>query len=221
MTPRTNTRKRATRKPVIVLAGEDSNDRECMRIVIEATCPEAHGRLVDINETVRLHQASHPNLTNRVDKLARLAEARAAYERAAIAAVFVHEDYDAVDSDNRATARNRVQQALSARLGSAHYVLATWEVEAWLLLFPQALSATYKTWSVPAKYIGKNTALVQDPKQVLMREIGKANPRYRESDAPKVLAKAAELNLLATPSGTNCSWRELAMHITSLTVSGN
>jgi hypothetical protein len=170
VSPRGGTRQRAVRKPVIVLAGEDSNDRQCLRIAIEALCPAAKGRIVEINDAVRLRQASHENLTARVDKLARVARARAARENAEIAAVFVHEDYDAVDSDQRQGVRRRVQDALR----------------------------------------------VHDPKQVLMREVSGKGPRYRESDAPKVLQKAVDLAVLGNPTGTNCSWHELSGYIRAL-----
>ncbi|GGP42492.1 hypothetical protein [Saccharothrix coeruleofusca] len=216
MSKRSGTAIKATKKPVIVLAGEDGNDRHCLRIVLEAGHPDARGRLVEINEQVRLRQASPQNLADRVDKLVRLAEARAARERAPIGAFFVHEDFDAIDSPDRAQVRDRVQGALTRRMPNACYVLATWEVEAWLLLFPQAVAATCSSWQVPKKYLGRDTAKVHDPKQVMAREVSRGGPRYRESDATRIFAKAAELQELSSPAGTNVSWQELGAHITSL-----
>lgn len=217
MSRQASTAQRATKKPVIVLAGEDSNDRRCLRIAIEARHPDAQGRIVEINEQVRLRQANSQNLTSRVHKLVRLAEARAAREQAKIAAFFVHEDFDAVDSPERAEARRRVQQALSNRLDRSHYVLATWEIEAWLLLFPRAVTAVSSSWVVPRKYHGRDTAKVHDPKQVITREACRTGGRrYRESDAPKILAKAVELGESTAPSGTNISWQELQTDIVSL-----
>ncbi|GAB2971609.1 hypothetical protein GCM10027184_21310 [Saccharothrix stipae] len=188
-----------------------------MRIAIEARYPDARGRIVEINEQVRLRQANGQNLVDRVTKLVRLADARAAREKAKIAAFFVHEDFDAVDSPERAATRRRVQQALSARLDGAHYVLATWEIEAWLLLFPRAVSATHPSWTIPKKYRGRDTAKVHDPKQVMAREVSRSGGRrYRESDAPMILDKAVELEESTTPSGTNISWLELQTDIDSL-----
>ncbi|GAA3459199.1 hypothetical protein GCM10018963_12120 [Saccharothrix longispora] len=217
MSRRGGTATRATRKPVIVLAGEDGNDRQCLRIVLEASHPETRGRIVEINEQVRLRQAGSGNLAARVDRLARLAEARATREQAGIAAFFVHEDFDEVDCPSRGEVRERVQHALSRRVDNAHYVLATWEVEAWLLQFPRAITATCSSWSVPRRYLGRDTARIGDPKQVMLREIGRSGaPRYRESDAPKVLAKAVELGEFRTPSGTNVSWSEPGTSIAGL-----
>lgn len=40
----------------MVLAGEDATDRSCLRVVLEDTCPEMCGRLVEIADPVRLHR---------------------------------------------------------------------------------------------------------------------------------------------------------------------
>ncbi|TQM80533.1 hypothetical protein FHX81_2869 [Saccharothrix saharensis] len=86
-----------------------------------------------------------------------------------------------------------------------------------MLLFPRAVAAAYPSWTIPKKYYGRNTAMVHDPKQVMVREVGKSGGRrYRESDAPKILAKAVELGEFATPAGTDVSWRELEVDIDSL-----
>lgn len=206
MSRRGGTRLRAEKKPVVVLAGEDRNDRKCLRLLLEASCPDMNGRIVEIADPVRLRQASGTNLTDRVAKLARHVRARAKRENADLACVFVHEDLDAVDGDDYLRKRTRVQKALEAELGNAHYVLAVWELEAWLLLFPDALAGFVSTWRVPAKYLNRDTGKLADPKRIMMREVGKAPRRYRESDAPDVFAKVIELGGHAGPVGTNRSW---------------
>ncbi|GAB3138279.1 hypothetical protein FLX08_08945 [Microbispora hainanensis] len=213
MTPRGGTRVRATKKPVVVLAGEDSNDRRCLRIVLEAMCPQMKGRLVEINEPVRLRQATGQRLTDRVNKLARLARARAAREKAELACFFVHEDLDALDGEEYVRIRDRVQDALNREMNSAHYGLAAWETEAWMFLFPKALKAFVSSWEVPSKYLGRDTGKIHDPKKVLMNEIGNSSRRYRESDAPGVLEKAVSLGSLRELSGSNRSWSDLCVNV--------
>ncbi|WP_063843027.1 hypothetical protein [Sphaerimonospora mesophila] len=197
----------------MVLAGEDSNDRRCLRLLLEALCPQMKGRLVEINEPVRLRQATGQRLTDRVNKLARLARARAAREKAELACFFVHEDLDAVDGEEYIRIRDRVQDALDREMGSAHYGLAVWETEAWLLLFPKALKAFVSSWEVPSKYQGKDTGKVHDPKNVLMNKVGNSARRYRESDAPGVLEKAISMGCLTQPLGTNRSWNDLFANV--------
>jgi hypothetical protein len=117
------TRTRATRKPIVIIAGEDGNDRRSLRTLLEAQCTEMHGRLVEINDSVRLRLATGKNLADRVAALGRKARARAIREQADLACVFVHEDLDSCHSADYDDARGRVQDALEAEFGSAHYVL--------------------------------------------------------------------------------------------------
>ena len=178
--------------------------------------PGCAGRTVEINDQVRLRQAGQA-LAGRAAKLTGLAPARAEREGSDLAAFFVHEDFDAIECDERHHTRARVQGTLSARFANSFSVLATWEIEAWLLLFPDALSATRKGWAVPQKYLGRDTARVEDPQRVLTQEISRGGPRYQEANAAEVLAKAVELDLLGRPQGRNGSWREFAAAIESIT----
>jgi hypothetical protein len=196
-----------------VIAGEDANDRKALRVVLEASCPDMRGRLVEINSSVRLHQATGERLKQRVSTLYQKAKARAARERAELACIFVHEDWDQIDSDEWAAAGHRVQQALDAAARRSHYVLAVWEVEAWLLLFPKALTSVVSTWSVPSRYAGRDTGRLNDPKRILQVECSKRGRRYHESDAVAVLQAAAANGELAAPAGRNRSWTQLRAHI--------
>ena len=142
MSRRGGTRIRATRRPVVVLAGEDRNDRRCLRILLEAFCEEMRGRLVEINEPVAVE-----------------------------------------------------------------------EMEAWLLLFPDALSDLVGSWKLPAKYRGKDTGRLTDPKGIFMREVSKGGRRYRESDAPAVLERVVALAIHREPIGSNRTWTRLGTDI--------
>lgn len=108
------------------------------------------GRIVFLNDKVPLRDASDANLKDRVRHFALLVRAKAAREQAAVAAVFLHEDLDAVDSGRYETVRDRVQRALARELENAHYVLAVWEIEAWLLLFPEEVTG-FTTGSLSVK----------------------------------------------------------------------
>ncbi|GAA0963054.1 hypothetical protein [Actinocorallia libanotica] len=199
----------ATKRPVIVLAGEDANDRRCLRILLEARCPDMRGRLVEINSPVRLRQATGGTLASRIDKLRRLVQARAARERAEIACAFIHEDLDDADGPGYLETHTRVEKELLRSFPTAHYVLAVEEIEAWLLLFPDALASLVSSWQVPTKYRGKDTGRLTDPKHILMSEVSRTGRRYKESDAPDVLEKAVALDGFPAPLGTNRSWTRL------------
>lgn len=208
MSRRGGTRIKATRKPIVVLAGEDSNDRKSLRILLEAFCPSMRGRIVEIKDSVRLRDA-RDELTGRVRTLARKARARAVREDADLACVFIHEDFDRPDNDDSIRIRERVQAALSKELGAAHYVLSVAEMEAWLLLFPDALAGTVSSWKLPKQYRNRDTGTLADPKKIMMQSVSSQARPYRESDAPEVFAKAVALNCLDRPEGTNRSWSQL------------
>jgi hypothetical protein len=113
---------------------------------------------------------------------------------------------DDVESTGAQQAYSRVQRALESAFGTAHYVLAIAEIEAWLLRFPEALNDLVSTWKVPARYLDKDTDRLADPKRILMREIAKSPRRYRESDAPRILERAVALGCLNKPTGRSRSW---------------
>ena len=208
MNRRLGTRERATRRPVIVLAGESSGDRKVMRTFIEALCGSAQGRIVEINDIVRLCKADERSLRQRAIKLAGSARARGAREEASVQCVFIHEDFDETDSEHRAKVRRRVQEALDREMARAFYVLAAWEVEAWLLMFPDAISDFATSWKVPARYVGVDTGLIADPKRVMKKEVARSSPEYRESDAPAIAEKITALGLHRSPAGRNSSYDE-------------
>jgi hypothetical protein len=189
-----------------VVAGESANDRAVLRCFLEAFCPKMQGRIVFLNDKVPLRDASEATLNKRVGHFASLVRAKAELERAPIAAVFLHEDLDEVDSERYETVRERVQRALARELENAHYVLAVWEIEAWLLLFPEAVTSFAKGWKVPASRRGRDTGRFQDPKRIFKDEISKAGTRYRESDAPAIADHIVALGKHAAPVGSNRSY---------------
>jgi hypothetical protein len=214
VSPRGRTNQRPAPKPVIVLAGEYSYDRKVLRTFLEAVCPNARGRIVEIRDIPRFREARDAVLIERVTKIAGHIRARAARAEAGVACVFIHEDLDAVDSPQRDAARRRVEEALRREFDKAYYVLATWEVEAWLLLFPDAISAVNGSWVVPNSYRGRDTGRITDPKRVMQHEVSRvANSRYEEEDAPKIFEKIVELDLLNVLSGSNRSYRELQQSV--------
>lgn len=157
-------------------------------------------------DNVRLRSASGETLRSRVSVLHRKALARAERENAQLACMFVHEDWDDVDSDRCDDARTRVQTALDDVAGRSHYVLAAWEIEAWLLLFPAALKDLAGAWSVPSTYLGRDTGLLADPKRILRRECSAGSRQYAEADAPTLLQLAVVGGYLEDPAGSNRSW---------------
>jgi hypothetical protein len=198
-----------------VVAGESANDREVLRCFLEAFCPQMQGRIVFLNDRFPLREATEATLNDRVRRFTSLVRARAERERASVAAVFLHEDLDAVDSNRYEAIRERVQRALVRQLENAHYVLAVWEIEAWLLLFPEVVTNFTSGWQVPTKRRGGDTGEFQDPKRIFRDEISKSGTRYRESDAPAIASRVVALNQQAIPVGSNRSYESFGTDVTS------
>jgi hypothetical protein len=172
------------------------------------------GRIVFLNDKTPLRDASEANLNDRVRRFALHVRARAAREQAPIAAVFVHEDLDDIDSDRYDAICKRVQGALVRELENAHYVLAVWEIEAWLLLFPQAVAGFTNGWRVPARRSGRDTGKFQDPKHIFKDEISKAGMSYRESDAPAIARHIVARGAHSAPIGSNRSFEDFRTYAT-------
>lgn len=205
---------RATKKPIVVVAGESANDRAVLRHFLEAICPKMKGRIVFLNDKIPLREATAGNLNDRVRRFALLVQAKAARERVSVAAVFIHEDLDGVDSEQYDVVHERVQRALARELENAHYVLAVWEIEAWLLLFPEAVTNFAKGWQVPTSRCGRDTGIFQDPKRIFKEEISKAGTRYRESDAPAIASHIVTLDMNANPNSSNRSYEAFKTNAT-------
>lgn len=214
MSPRSGgTSKRAARKPIIVVAGESSNDRAILRHFLEAFCPEMHGRIVFLNDKICLRDAGDITLAARVEHFKKLIRARAAREKAPVAGIFLHEDLDEVDSDSYKLIRDRVQRALTRELMNAHYVLAAWEIEAWLLLFPESVAHFNTGWEVPSRRRRRDTGMFQDPKRIFKDEVCKSGASYRETDGPGIAELAVARGEHLAPDGSNRSFADFRTSI--------
>ncbi|WP_432744443.1 hypothetical protein H7827_10590 [Streptomyces sp. JH002] len=200
--------KSALGRSVIVLAGEDSNDRKVVRELISELCPGLGSKLIEIRDSVRLKAATPGKLDERVRVLVGKAKAGAARERAALSGIVVHEDLDAVTGTEYAVTRQRLRTAFERQAPCPSAVaLAAWETEAWLLLFPEAFAAVRAGWKVPTSLIGRDTGKLRNPKEELHRRLG--SPRYRESDAVEIMRAARQQGLMRKPiTGSNGSYED-------------
>jgi hypothetical protein len=178
---------------VIVLAGEDDNDR---RIVAEIPRFRiGHDvRMVPINDSVRLKGAASPSTrSDRIRTLVGKAKARALRAKSELAGLVVHEDFDGVTDDTSTAPRTSVADELRDRSPcKAALALAASESEAWLLLFPDAFNRVQSRRNLPARVThgarGRDTGLIADPKELLRSAL--ATPVFRESDGLRI-AEAA------------------------------
>lgn len=200
---------------MIVIAGEDANDRKAMEILVGELRPALMGRVVHIKDPVRLKTATGDNLTQRIRTVINKAKGRAARDRAQLSGIIVHEDLDGPTGPAYEAVRRRLSRALARHSPCGTVLaLAAEETEAWLLLFPDAFHHVHTGWSIPAQLRGKNTGTIKDPKEQLQRKLGK--PVYRESEGPDIMRAAQRAGLIRSPVGTNQSYTDFVTDLGNL-----
>lgn len=201
---------------MIVIAGEDANDRKALEVLVREHRPTLKSELVHINDPVRIKTATGTNLTKRIRTVVNKARGRAVRDGARLSGIIVHEDLDAPTGPNYAAVRRRIAGALAEHspCGSV-LALAAEETEAWLLLFPDAFPRVHRGWRIPSQLRGKNTGTVKDPKELLQKRLG--SPVYRESEGPGIMREAHRAGLLDRPVGTNQSYTDFVADLGRLT----
>ncbi|MFF2460657.1 hypothetical protein [Streptomyces mirabilis] len=203
-------------KPAIVIAGEGQNDRAVLRHLLPALlrrpaskCP----KIIEVQTSMRLKKAEN-QLAPRLDRLRLLADGQATRTGLRIVGVVVHVDLDAV-IDDRYTARRK---QLSADLQRAFdcdtaLALAADEMEAWLMLFPDAFPKVKQTWRLTEQDRKRNLgAIASGSKELLKARL--SQPRYKESDAPAIMQAAVTHGLVAScQSNRNRSYADFATEL--------
>lgn len=193
---------------VIVLAGEDDNDRRIVAEILRFHIG-SDVRMVPINDSVRLKGAtSAATRSERIRTLVRKAKGRALLAKSELAGLVVHEDLDGVTDDAYTALRTSIADELRDRSPcKTALALAAFESEAWLLLFPDAFSLVQSRWKLPSRVThgarGRDTGLLTNPKELLRSAL--TTPVFRESDGPKVAEAARTHGLMPGPHGTNRS----------------
>lgn len=107
--------------------------------------------------------------------------------------LYNHEDTDAVEPSHEATAV-RIESALRAAGCPGHAVACAWELEAWFLMWPEAIEATKRAWTVPSGLRNRQVGKIADPKRELREKLARGKPpqvQYHEKHAPEIAAQIA------------------------------
>ncbi|WP_328506486.1 hypothetical protein [Streptomyces sp. NBC_00391] len=178
-------------QPLIVVAGEGDYDREVLRHLLPALLPVPHLKVVPIRGDKTDLSKADRQLSPRVEKLRRLAQAMAVKERARLMGIVVHVDFDAVIDERYHSTRERISEelarAFSAQCESA-LALAVSSTEGWLMLFPEAFPEVNKGWRLPDNICHRDLGKIGDAKKHLKTIL--KQPAYSESDAPDLMRKA-------------------------------
>jgi len=189
------------RRAVVLVFGESDHDRRAIRHLTEGLRPDLVGKveprsapLVLIKNATREHAKSN---AQRIAELAR--QEMAARE---VLAVLAHEDCDATEPAHVA-ATQRIEEELRAA-GSPYPIGVTpaWEIEAWWMLFPEAVGCVVEGWREPRDWIGRDVGAVRHAKEALARAVRpRGHPRsplrdYLERDSIPIASNIASQGLL-------------------------
>lgn len=209
----------ATRTPLVLVFGEDENDRQSIRILASGLRPDLAPHIVPRRNPILLVKGlKELKARQRAVSWRRTVEAESRV-RGVLAAI-MHED-----CDEREPAHLLLSAEIERRYSSpaCRVIPATpaWELEAWWFLWPDAAQALVSSWRRPDKYIGKNVGLIADAKEAYRRAtspIGRGSGQrvYRESDSPLLAAIVVQLGLLHHPLAVSGSFSEFADRVKKL-----
>lgn len=184
-------------KSLILIYGEDQNDRVALRNLLGAILENSSDfDIRPIQSPIILSRDAAPRKRMKMSNEIRVAQ-EIAEDRYSQVVVVAHRDCDAVEPAHLATAKALEDDLKAAGVKNPIAATPAWEMETWLMLFPDALKKTRLCWRVwdPGT---ANVGLLSNTKERLkhaLRPTGtasKACPDYRESDAQLVMQKLKE-----------------------------
>ena len=208
----------------VLVFGEDENDTKFLAELLVALCPELLGKVKAFRRPpVLLKATDSRQVPGRVARIASLVAAERT--TADVLCIFAHEDCDAVEPAHESLAL-KIETAFAAAGCHVHAVTPAWETESWLFLWPEAVATYRRGWASLEKYRGRDVGRIVDAKEVLTRALrppgnrGQSGTRdYRESDAPEIAKRIAELGLAATPGGKSGSYDRFRESVATCCVS--
>lgn len=179
-------------KSIIAVAGEGRFDREVLEHLIPELLPKPGPKVVQIKQdNMRLDKAKS-RLAPTLDELRRIAQALAERHDAQLFGIVIHVDMDGVTN----SAYEKTRDSLSGELQRAFtkcnsaLALAASEMEAWLMLFPDAFPMTNPKWKLNPKDGSRDLGMIADAKKHLEKQL--RTPPYLEKHAPAIMAQAVK-----------------------------
>lgn len=191
-------------KPLVLIFGEDPSDSSALMELIGAILPDGFAyNAKSIRKPPILRRDANLAKRQRMsDVLSSFA--RNLGTRASRVVVVAHRDCDAVEPAHLASSEELEGDLRDA--GVEHPVAATpcWEIEAWWMLFPEALKAFRQCWR-EVDYSRRAVGSIPEAKKTLIRDLRPGNVNRRgkcrdyEENNGLAIARNIRLNRLATP----------------------
>ncbi|MFD5463199.1 hypothetical protein ACFWIQ_10300 [Kitasatospora sp. NPDC127059] len=169
--------------------------------------PKPGPKVVQIKQdNMRLDRA-RSRLAPTLDELRRIAQGLATKHDAQLFGIVIHVDMDGVTNSAYEKTRDglcgELQRAFT-KCNSA-LALAASEMEAWLMLFPDAFPKTKSSWKLNPKDARRDLGMIADAKKHLETQL--RTPQYEEKHAPSIMEQAAKHKLVTPhPAARNSSY---------------
>lgn len=194
----------------ILVFGEDDNDTKFIHEMLLGLCPEFNGMVKTFRKPPILIKDCDPTkVPGRVEIIKKLIDAEAT--SCEVVCVFAHEDCDDFEPAHTKLSR-KIEEGFAEAGYHVHAVTPAWETEAWLFLWPEAVSDYRSGWRSLERFRGRDVGKIRNAKEELVRSLrpqGKGSARsrdYRESDAPMIAGKVREMGLANSPAGRSASY---------------
>jgi len=183
--------------------GESLHDRGAICRLAEGLRPDLAG-IVEQRRTplVLIKNAKPEKARTNAQDIAKLVRQETGARN--VIAVLAHEDCDAVEPSHVSTAVK-----IEAALGEAGCpgvpigVTPAWEIEAWWLVFPEAVTPIVEGWREPSDWMGKDVGAVENAKEALTRALRPRDRQrkardYHEADSLEIAHNVVRLKLLSS-----------------------
>jgi hypothetical protein len=190
------------RRSVVLVFGENEHDTKAIRQLVEGLRPDLVGTIEPRRQPlVLIKNATQEKARDNARRIAEVARQEMAART--VLAVLAHEDCDSVEPAHVAAAARIEAELENARCpGSVIAVAPAWEIEAWWMVFPEAVGKIVKGWRDPDDWIGADVGRVRDAKERLARAVQprpkpQSPPRdYEERDSIEIASNVVKDGLL-------------------------
>jgi hypothetical protein len=201
----TGTRKKP---PLVMVFGEDKNDRVSIKHLVRALAPRAPAVKVFNSPLVLIKGRALAEQRKSARSLVDVVAAKKITND--VVAVFAHEDCDAVEPAHEALSTAIEQRLAEAGVAQACAVTPAWELEAWWFMWPDAVQRVNGNWR-RLNRDGTNVGMISHAKDILRRELRPKSKSdktddYTESDSPVIAQHILEGNLINSPTATSRSY---------------
>jgi len=195
------------KRPLVVVFGESENDRRAIVHIVRGLRPDLDRVVEERRQPLVLIKGALPHTArSNAESITAIVRQEAAARD--VLAVLAHQDCDALEPAHEAAA-SKIEAAFVAARCPAPTIGVTpaWEIEAWWMVFPEAVGKTVKGWRNPDDWLGKDVGRVQNAKQKLAEAV-QPRPKparppraYEERDSITIAENVARGGLLASFHG--------------------